>query len=212
MSRSTLFTAVTTAALTLGGAVAAQAHEFKPAWGYAYIDDAPFNEPGGGALLASTRVFPRGYIRDVAVDHRDVRMTVHVFTPGKADAEYSYPVNEGDFKNFPIDRRIDIAPLEVSYLAYDFCRFNPANGVVEVCEERYRIGRPAAPAPSRRRRPRPTRVAAHRCPRHRSTPTATATRSPPTARTERHRPSWGARDPRQRDRRRLRRRRRPRPA
>jgi hypothetical protein len=136
------------AALTLGGAVTAQAHEFKPAWGYAFIDDAPFNEPGGGALLPSTGVFPRGYIRDVAVDNRDVRMTVHVFTPGKANAEYSYLVNEGDFKNFPIDRRINIAPLEVSYLAYDFCRFNPANGVVEVCEARYRIGRPAAPTPT----------------------------------------------------------------
>ena len=128
----------------LAGGTAAQAHEFKPAWGYAFIDDAPFNDPAaGGALLPSTRVFPRGYLRDTLVDGRDVRVSVFVFTPGKAGSQTSYSVDEGDFKNVDLSRRIDISPFEVSYLAYDFCRFNPSNGVVEVCEERHRIGRPA---------------------------------------------------------------------
>ena len=125
--------------------MAAQANEFKPAWGYASIDEQPFNDPAaGGALLPSTRVFPRGFIKDTIKDGKDVRMTVFVFTPGNAArADRSYSVDEGDFVNADISRRLDISPFEVSYLAYDFCRFNPSNGVVEVCEERYRIGRPS---------------------------------------------------------------------
>jgi hypothetical protein len=75
-------------------------------------------------------------------------MTVFVFTPGNASAQDSYRVDEGDFRDLTINRRMDISPFEVSYLAYDFCRFNPSNGVVEVCEERYRIGRPAEPTPT----------------------------------------------------------------
>jgi putative metal-binding protein len=144
------------AGLALAAGSAAQAHEFKPPWGYAFIDDAPFNEPGaGGALLPSTRVFPRGHLRDTLVDGKDVRVTVFVFTPGKPSAETSYSVDEGDFKDVPIDRRLDITPFQVSYLAYDFCRFNPSNGVVEVCEERHRIGRPAEPAPTPTATPTP---------------------------------------------------------
>src|SRR5262245_60816679 len=110
------------AAVALGAAVAgAQAHEFKPPWGYGYIDDSPFNEPGV-ALLPTTQVFPRGYIRDTLVDNRDVRLTVLVFTPGNANSQTSYKVDEGDFKNIAIDRRLDIAPFQISYLRYDFCR------------------------------------------------------------------------------------------
>ena len=127
----------------------AQAHEFKPPWGYAFIDDSPFNDPAaGGALLPTTQVFPRGHIRDTNVDGRDVRLTVFVFTPGNASAQQRYSIDEGDFKDVAVNRRLDISPFQVSYLAYDFCRFNPSNGVVEVCEERYRIGRPAEPTPT----------------------------------------------------------------
>src|SRR5215217_7476749 len=96
----------------LAGGTAAQARELKPAWGYAFIDEAPFNDPAaGGALLPSTRVFPRGYIRDTVVDNRDVRMTVLVFTPGKPTPQTSYPIDEGDFKNIDFSRRIDISPF-----------------------------------------------------------------------------------------------------
>jgi hypothetical protein len=144
LRRSTFATLLTVAAVAPAGGVAAQAHEFKPTWGYASIDDQPFNDPAaGGALLPGTRVFPRGFIKDTIKDGKDVRMTVFVFTPGNAHAQTDYSVDEGDFVNADISRRLDISPFEVSYLAYDFCRFNPSNGVVEVCEERHRIGRPA---------------------------------------------------------------------
>ena len=72
-----------------------------------------------------------------------MRLTVLVFTPGNPNSQDRYSIDEGDFQDIKIDRRLDIKPFQVSYLAYDFCRFNPSNGVVEVCEERYRIGRPA---------------------------------------------------------------------
>jgi len=127
----------------------AQAHEFKPSWGYGFIDESPFNDPAaGGALLPTTQVFPRGHIRDTVVDGRDVRLTVLVFTPGNPGSQDRYSIEEGDFQDIKIDRRLDIKPFQVSYLAYDFCRFNPSNGVVEVCEERYRIGRPADATPT----------------------------------------------------------------
>jgi hypothetical protein len=135
--------------VALAGSAVAQAHEFTPSWGYAFIDDHPFNDPdAGGALMSATEVFPRGHIRDVERDGRDVRLTVFVFTPGNASAQFSYKVDEGDFQDLTINRRLDIAPFQVSYLAYDFCRFNPSNGVVEVCEERHRIGRPTVPTPT----------------------------------------------------------------
>ena len=135
----------------------AQAHEFNPSWGYGFIDDAPFNDPAaGGALMPPTQVFPRGHIRDKEPpDGRDVRLTVFVFRAGNASAEDDHKVDEGDFRNVPIDHRFDISPFHVTYLAYDFCRFNPSNGVVEVCEERYRIGRPAEPTPTPTATPTP---------------------------------------------------------
>jgi len=155
LKRSTLATLLTAAAIAPAGGVAAQAKEFNPGWGYASIDEQPFLDPAaGGALLPSTRVFPRGFIKDTIKDGKDVRMTVFVFTPGNPHAQTSYAVNEGDFVNADFSRRIDISPFEVSYLAYDFCRFNPSNGVVEVCEERYRLGRPS-PTPTATPTPAP---------------------------------------------------------
>lgn len=132
----------------LAPAAGAQAHEFKPAWGYAFVDDSPFNDPAGGALLPTTQVFPRGHIRDTLVDQRDVRLTVLVFTPGNPNPQDSYKIEEGDFKDVPIDRRLDISPFQVAYVAFDFCRFNPSNGAVEVCESRHRIERPPPPPPT----------------------------------------------------------------
>jgi hypothetical protein len=146
LTRSTIATLVALAVLALAGP--AQGHELTPPWGYALIDDTPFNDPAGGALLPTTQVFPRGHIRDTLVDQRDVRLTVVVFTPGNASPQDSYKIEEGDFKDVPIDRRLDINPFQVSYVAYDFCRFNPSNGAVEVCEPRYRVERPAPPPPA----------------------------------------------------------------
>ena len=100
MRRSAFVALAVLPALAFAGV--AQAHEFKPAWGYGFIDDAPFNDPAaGGALLPTTQVFPRGHIRDTLVDERDVRLTVLVYTPGNPTPQDSYKIEEGDFKNVP---------------------------------------------------------------------------------------------------------------
>ncbi len=45
----------------LAGSAVAQAHEFNPPWGYAFIDDSPFNDPEAGrALLPSTKASRAG--------------------------------------------------------------------------------------------------------------------------------------------------------
>jgi hypothetical protein len=150
MRRVTIATILAVPALALAGVAAAQAHEFTPSWGYGFIDDNPFNEPpANGALLPSTQAYPRGFIRDTVVDGRDVRLTVFAFTPGNSSAAASYKVEEGDFQNVSIDRRLDISPFQLSYLRYDFCRFNPSNGAVDACDTIHRIGRPSAtPTPT----------------------------------------------------------------
>ena len=71
----------------------------------------------------------------------------------------AYAVEEGDFKDLSIDRRLDIAPGSASHLRYDFCRFNPDNGAVDACEPSHHHPGPAATSdahPGRSRRPRPT--------------------------------------------------------
>jgi hypothetical protein len=130
------------AVLVLCSATQAQAHEFKPSWGYAFVDDQPFIDPGNSALLPPTQVFPRGMIRDTVVDQKDVRMTVNVFGPNSGTPLASYHVNEGDFVDKAFDRRLDVAPAEVAYVKYDFCRITPPDGANEVCEPALRIGRP----------------------------------------------------------------------
>lgn len=137
------------AVTTFAGAATADAHELTPAWGYAYIDDNPFNDPfAGNALLPATQAFPRGRIRDALVDNKDVRLTVSAFRPGSGTAASSYKVEEDAFRDVAIDRRLDIAPNEIAYLRFDFCRFNPSSGAVEVCEPSLTIARPTpAPAP-----------------------------------------------------------------
>jgi hypothetical protein len=138
-------------ALAFGGVAAAQPHEFTPPWGYGFVEDKPFNEPPpNGAPLPSTQAHPRGFIRDTIVDGKDVRLTVFAFTPGNSNSADSYKIEEGDFQNISIDRRLDIAPFQMSYLRFDFCRFDPSNGAVEVCET-IRRGRPspeASPTPT----------------------------------------------------------------
>ena len=90
-------------------------------------------------------MFPRGHIRDVAVDNRDVRLTVFVFAPGERAASGRHIVEEGDFQG-RLDRpAADIAPKPIQYLAYDLCRFVPPNGASQGCAPRYYIGRPSDP-------------------------------------------------------------------
>lgn len=134
--------------LVLAATATADAHEFKPAWGYAFIDDQPFNEPGpGGAELPATQVFPRGAIRDTLKDNKDVRLTVQAFTAGNATPVHTYRVDEGDFVNVPIDRRLDHVG-GITQVRFTFCRFNPSNGAIEVCEPALTIGRPPPPPPA----------------------------------------------------------------
>ena len=52
------------AAVLLVWAAPAQAYDFGKDWGYAVVDDKPFTDPGTGALLPATQVFPRGRIKD----------------------------------------------------------------------------------------------------------------------------------------------------
>jgi Putative metal-binding motif len=133
-------------AVALACTAPAQAYEFKPPWGYAFIDDAPFNEPGGG-LLPATQAFPRGRIRDTVKDNVDVRLIVYVFAPGSGSPTTSYSVDEGDFTYAPIDRRIDTNPREIAYLRYDFCRLNINTKQPYECQPALRIGRPPPPVP-----------------------------------------------------------------
>jgi Putative metal-binding motif len=132
-------------AVALACAAPAQAYEFKPPWGYAFIDDNPFNEPGGAALGA-TQAFPRGRIRDTVKDNVDVRLHVVAFRPD-AHTATAYTVDEGDFTYVPIDRRLDTNPNQISYIRYQFCRLNINTKQPFECLPFVRIGRPPPPPP-----------------------------------------------------------------
>ena len=185
-------------------------HEFTPSWGYGFIDDKPFNEPPpSGAFLPATQAYPRGYIRDTVPDGRDVRLTVFAFTPGNPHAAAQYHVDEGDFQNASIDRRLDIAP---SADVLPALRLLPLQSV----ERRRRSmrhdppHRPLGPH-VRCRRPLPTPGAGTPPPPTDAdrdgvpVPPTAGTRTPPSSRAPR-------RSPGNAHRRRLRRRRRARPA
>jgi hypothetical protein len=128
---------------------AAQAYEINRPWGFAYIADDPFNDPAAaGALLPPSQVFPRGRIHDVRPpDDKDVRLFVNVYAVGGGAPARSYDVIEPDFVDVSIDLRIDIAPREVAYVTYDFCRIHPTTLANEHCEPQLRIGRPPPPGP-----------------------------------------------------------------
>jgi hypothetical protein len=132
-------------ALALTCAAPAHAYEFKPPWGYAFVDDVPFSEPGG-ARLGATQAFPRGRIRDTVKDNVDVRMIVVAFD-ANADSVATYQVDEGDFTYIPIDRRIDTNPRQIAYLRYQFCRLNINTKQPFECMPFLRISRPPPPTP-----------------------------------------------------------------
>jgi hypothetical protein len=132
-------------AVALACAAPAQAYEFTPPWGYAFVDDRPFNEPGG-ALLPATQAFPRGRIRDTVKDNVDVRIIVHAFD-AQGSTVTSYSVDEGDFTFAPIDRRIDGNPRQIAYMRYQFCRLNIDTKQPFECMPFLRIGRPPPPPP-----------------------------------------------------------------
>ncbi len=135
--------ALLAAMIVLGAAAPAPAFEFKPSWGYAYIDDRPFQEPSG-AFLPSTQAFPRGFVRDVGPpDGKDVRIRVWAFD-SNGDPLAHYDVDEGDFQNKAFDRRLDVSPGVIPYMRFDFCVFN-SSGIT--CLPSHYIGRPDPPSP-----------------------------------------------------------------
>jgi hypothetical protein len=129
-----------TLGLLLAFAAPAQAYDFGKTWGYAVIADNPFNDPGTGALLPPTQVYPRGRIKDLdKSDCCDVRLTMTVL--GSAgQALTSYYVRDGDEQYRNIDRRLDTTPNAITAIQYDFCRSDGKCGS-------HTIARPAAPTP-----------------------------------------------------------------
>jgi hypothetical protein len=102
------------------------------------VDDAPFNEPGPGALLPATQVFPRGQVKDAGTpDCCAVKMTVTALgTAGQALSSYSVSDGQAVYRN--IDRRIDTSPNAIASVRYDLCR---SDGV---CQS-HTIARPPSP-------------------------------------------------------------------
>ena len=127
--------------LLLAFAAPAQAYDFGKTWGYAVIADNPFNDPGTGALLPATQVYPRGRIKDLDTsDCCGIRLKMTVLgSAGQTLTAYDErDPNEGTYRN--IDRRVDTTPNAITAVQYDFCRTDGK------CET-HTITRPAAPLP-----------------------------------------------------------------
>ncbi len=121
-------------------AAPAQAYDFGKEWGYAVIADNPFNDPGTGALLPPTQVYPRGRVKDAGTpDCCAVRLTMTVLG-ASGQMLTSYYVRDGEAVYRNIDRRIDTSPNAISAIQYDFCRSDGK------CAS-HTIARPAAPVP-----------------------------------------------------------------
>jgi hypothetical protein len=132
---------VVTVGLLLAFAAPAQAYDFGKTWGYAVIADNPFNDPGTGALLPATQVYPRGRIKDLDTsDCCGIRLKMTVLgSAGQTLTAYDErDPNEGTYRN--IDRRVDTTPNAITAVQYDFCRTDGK------CET-HTITRPAAPLP-----------------------------------------------------------------
>src|SRR3954447_23392837 len=127
-------------AATLVFAAVAQAYDFGKEWGSATVADAPFNDPGTGALLPPTQVFPRGRVKDA--DPKDccaVKLTMTVLgTSGQLLTSYVVRDDEGVWRG--IDRRIDTSPNAISAIQFDLCRSDGK------CAS-HTITRPPAPLP-----------------------------------------------------------------
>jgi Putative metal-binding motif len=125
--------------LVLGPAAQAHAHEMRPAWGNAIIDDHPFHDPSGAALPV-TQAFPRGQINDPVTDGWGVRMTVAAYNASDQPLfDYTITARNPTFIGF--DRPLDLNPHQISYLVYTLCRND------NVCHPSHRINRPTPPPP-----------------------------------------------------------------
>ena len=125
--------------LLIGPAAQAHAHEIRPGWGNATIDDHPFHDPSG-AELPVTQAFPRGQINDPVTDGWGVRMTVAAYNASDQPLfDYTVTARNPTFINF--DRPLELNPGQISYLVYTLCRND------NVCAPAHRINRPAPSAP-----------------------------------------------------------------
>ena len=137
------------AAALLVWAAPAQAYDFGKDWGYAVVDDNPFTDPGTGALLPATQVFPRGRIKDKdAKDCCNVALTVTVIgTAGQTLTNFI--VRDGQEVFRTIDRRLDTSPNPIASIRYQFCRSD------DKCAT-HAIARPPAPVTPPPPNPTPT--------------------------------------------------------
>jgi hypothetical protein len=121
-------------------AAPALGYDFGKQWGYAVVADNPFHDPGTGALLPATQVYPRGRIKDLdASDCCPVKITMTVLG-GSGQMLTSFSVHDGEGVYRNLDRRVDTSPNPISAIQYDFCRSDGK------CAS-HTIARPAAPAP-----------------------------------------------------------------
>jgi hypothetical protein len=123
----------------LGLAAPAGAHTIAPGWGYAEIDEQPFNEPGGGALLPANQAYPRGRVKDLGTpDGSAVRINVTAVGKSGQTLE-SYGVTEGNAIYTDYSRRLTTT-ADIAYLRYDFCKVKTGE-----CAAPYSINRPSPP-------------------------------------------------------------------
>ena len=122
----------------LVAAAPAGAHTIAPGWGYAEIDEQPFNEPGGG-LLPANQAYPRGRVKDLGTPD-DSAVRINVTAVGEAGQTlHTYGVTERHAVYTDYSQRIT-ATAPIAYLRYDFCK--TATGV---CAAPYVINRPVPP-------------------------------------------------------------------
>ncbi len=119
-------------------AAPAGAHTIAPGWGYAEIDEQPFNEPGAG-LLPANQAYPRGRVKDLGTPD-DSAVRINVTAVGEAGQTlHTYGVTERHAVYTDYSQRITVA-APIAYLRYDFCK--TATGV---CAAPYVINRPIPP-------------------------------------------------------------------
>jgi len=133
------WTVALAAAVGLVAAAPATGHVYHSSWGYAEIDEQPFNEPGG-PLLPPSQAFPRGRMKDAGTpDDTHPRLTITAFDAADRNL-YSYSVEDAKAVYRPLDRRIDVSPSQIASLRYDFCTVTNVR-----CEPSLRIARPVPP-------------------------------------------------------------------
>src|SRR3954453_18323341 len=97
-------------------------YDINKEWGQASIGDSPFTDPGTGAKLPPTQVYPRGRIKDLdAGDCCAVRIKITVLgTSGQHLFDYDARVKQEAGLNF--DRRVDTSPNAIGSVVYGLCR------------------------------------------------------------------------------------------